>query len=520
MVLKKEKQNYEPIIGCDVGNGFGKAAILEDPKQDPVYLLPDSLKVGMPSTAYVSQDGKIEVYGVKKTAGKWPVRAVKTRLAEETIEWTDSKGKLYRTEPSKVYAAIARDLVMLANETRKLQGKPPAYKLLLTYPAGFKDRPERLSLMKKSVESVELDGQRLQVCRMLSEPAAVAVDYAYYVRHLAQEPITSEQYTILVYDLGDGTCDVAVVTAYAKGDKDCDLICQNANLEIGGRKFDMLVCGELEKQIRLQLGENTPINREYLRSIAVEMKHELSNQMILISERDVPFGDGEAHLALTRKDFEALIMPQIRLTLGLVQSQLDEAAQKGVKVDAIVLSGGSSRIPLIKRALAELTESKLPVELYRPSVGVAYGAARAAYNCQPKPKEEDAQKDGANLDEDRKKVIAQHCERSCGIQLEGKVHFLLDETTELPCVSQKMALRSSPDGYTTFRLRRARDLMPNAKQAEYGECEDIRWLNFDLPANQNCSITMKMDENRCITLECELSDGKILRKTTFQDNGK
>lgn len=513
MEQKNHNQPFEPVLGGDLGNGYAKIAILEDPSRDPVFLLPDALRAGMSSTAYVSQDGKIEVYGVKKTAGKWPVRAVKTRLAEQTIEWSDGRGRNYRTEPGKVYAAIARDLVKLANETRKLQGKPPVYKLLLTYPADFKDRPERLNLMKQSVESVVLDGRHLEVVRMLSEPAAVAVDYEYYVRHLAPNPITAEQYTVLVYDLGDGTFDVAVVTAYEGGDRDCDLVCQTGDPEIGGRKFDMLICTELESQIRRQLGETTTINREFLRSIAIEMKHELSE--VLVSERDVPIGDGEAHLALTREAFEKLIMPQILQTLNMVQSQLDEAARKGVTVDAVVLSGGSSQIPLVRKVLEDLTGGKLPVVLYRPSVGVAYGAARAAYGHQ-----QEAHSKGTGSSTNPKKVITQHCERSCGIQIAGRVHFLLDEAAELPCTSGKFSLRTAPDGHTTFRLRRARELMPKAGQAEGGQCEDIRWLSFDLPANQSCSVTMKMDENRCITLECELPDGKTVRKNTFQDNNK
>lgn len=517
MEQKNHNLNYEPVISGDVGNGYAKAAILEDPARDPIFLMPDSLRAGMPSTAYVSQDGKIEVYGVKRTAGKWPVRAVKTRLAEQTIEWTDGRGRTFRTEPGKVYAAIARDMVKLANETRKLQGKPPVYKLLLTYPADFKDRPERLNLMKQSVESVELDGHRLEVVRMLSEPAAVAVDYEYYVRHLAQNPITADHYTVLVYDLGDGTFDVAVVTAYARGSKDCDLICQTGDPEIGGRKFDMLICAELESQIRRQLGDRAVINREFLRGIAIEMKHELSDAQL--SERDIPIGDGEAHLALTRADFEKMIMPQILQTLNMVQSQLDEAAGKGVKVDAVVLSGGSSQIPLISRVLEDLTEHNIPVKLYRPSVGVAYGAARAAYYCRPIA--DNDQKGGTPQNPSPgKKVITQHCERSCGIQIAGKVHFLLDESAELPCTSKKFNLCTAPDSHTTFRLRRARDPMPGAGQADGSQCEDIRWLSLDLPANQSCSVTMKMDENRCITLECRLPDGKTVRKNTFQDNDK
>lgn len=509
-----------PVMGCDVGSGFCKAAILEDPRQDPQNLLPDSLQAGMASTAYVSFDGTIEVYGVKRTAGKWPVRGVKTRLAEPVIEWSDAKGRVFRAEPAQVYGAIARDLVKLANETRVMQGKPPVYRLLVTYPADFKDRPDQLSRIKESIESVELDGHPLRVCRMLSEPAARAVDYAYYVRHLASQPITAEAYTVLVYDLGDGTFDTAVVTTYANGARDCDLVCQSGDAEIGGRKFDQLICAELERQIHSQLGPSVSINREYLRAIAVEMKHELSEADI--SERDVPLGDGEARLSLTREDFEALILPQIRQTLNLVQSQMEEAQAKGTMVDAIILAGGSSRIPLIRRMLEELTDHTMPVELWRPGVGVAYGAARAAYDCRAdhqKSPPPDTQTTTSVQNGD-KKVLTQHCERSCGVQIGGKVYFLLDEDAQLPCVSKPMPVRTAPSCTTTFRLRRARNRMPGVTQAESRDCADIRWLSLELPADQACTLTMKMDENRCITLECALSDGRAIEKNTFQDDNR
>lgn len=485
----------EAIFGVDVGNGYGKVSVLLKENADPMNLLPDSLLAGMPSTAYVAPSGEIAVYGARQKRPSRAVEAVKTKLCDSFIVLEETKGHPYQVSPCDVYAAIARDLMTLANENRRMHGEEPVYNLVLTYPASFKDRPDLLGKLKSSVESVKLDGHGLIVRGMISEPSAVAIDYLYYMRNLAPNPINTEKYTVLVYDLGHGTFDTAVVTAFADTEKECELHCQNGDGEIGGKKFDDLLYTDLVAQVRRQAGEKAAFDREALRKLAVDIKHDLSSRDISEQTFFTEDNDDEILLKYTRQEFNQLIHPQLMRTMELVEATREEAASKGVTIDAIVLSGGSSNIPVIRDTLREVVENQLPVEIYRPSFGVTFGAARFAYGMS----------------------LKQHCERSSGIRYDGEVHFLLNEDAELPCTSEKLEFVSAPSGRTNIHLRRARTLMPGATKAQNSDCIDILQVPIELPPDQSCSLRLRMDTNRCIYVDCTLPDGKVITKSTFYE---
>ena len=484
----------EAIFGVDVGNGYGKVSVLQKVNADPINLLPDSLLAGMPSTAYVAPNGEIAVYGARQKRPSRAVEAVKTKLCDSFIVLEETKGQPYQVSPCDVYAAIARDLMILANEKRC----KPSYKLVLTYPASFKDRPDLLGKLKSSVESIKLDGHNLTVSGMISEPAAVAIDYLYYMRYLASEPIKAEKYTVLVYDLGHGTFDTAVVTAFTDSKKECELHCQNGDGEIGGKKFDDLLYAELADQVRRQAGEKASFDREALRKLAVEIKHDLSNRDISEQVFFAGEDDDEILLKYTRQEFNQLIQPQLMRTMELVEATREEAAAKGITIDAIVLSGGSSNIPVIRETLCEVVENRLPVKVYRPNFGVTFGAARYAYDM----------------------ALKQYVERSSGLRYDGEVHFLLNENAVLPCTSEKLDFVSASSGRTNIYLRRARTSMPGASKAQNSDCVDILQVPMELPPDQSCSIRLRMDTNRCIYVDCTLPDGKVITKSTFYEKAK
>lgn len=498
MEERQKKPREKAALGVDVGNGYGKVSILLKQDADPNLLLPESLLSGMPATAYVAPDGEISVYGAQNKRPTRAVEAVKTKLCDDVIVLEETRGQPYKVSPCDVYAAIARDLVQLANEQRRKNNEEPLHQIFLTYPATFKDRPDLLGKLKNSVESVKIDGKSLEVCGMLSEPAAVALDYLYYMRNLAPKPIQAEKYTVLVYDLGHGTFDAAVVTAFAERGKECELHCQDGDSEIGGKKFDSLLYDELAAQIRRKAGEKASFNREELRKKVVEIKHDLSTRDI--SEKDFFVEDDDFLLTYTRQEFNDLIRPQLMRTMEVVEGLREEAAAKGITIDAVVLSGGSSNIPMIRETLLKVVEDKLPVEVYRPNFGVTYGAARAAFDwCnQIIP-------------------VKQCCERSSGIYSDGEVHFLLNEDMELPCSSDELNFISAASGHTNIHLRRARKLMPGAKKAKNADCVDILQIPVDLPPEQPCSLRLRMDPNRCIYVDCTLPDGKVITKSTFHE---
>ncbi|MCD7749519.1 MAG: hypothetical protein LUH42_05670, partial [Oscillospiraceae bacterium] len=179
------------VLGCDVGNAFGYVSVLRDAKEDAMPLLPRRLAEGggMPTTAYVPPPNgdPIVVYeGGRPAEERYQrdpehlVRAVKTRLREGTIPLPGMEAGV---PAAKIYAAIARTLVALSDEERRLQNLPPVRDIVLTFPAAFSDDPV-LDEMQRSVEAEEVNGQKIHVVGRLPEPAAVAIDYLFYMQRL------------------------------------------------------------------------------------------------------------------------------------------------------------------------------------------------------------------------------------------------------------------------------------------------------------------------------------------------
>ena len=81
---------------------------------------------------------------------------------------------------------------------------------------------------------------------------------------------------------------------------------------------------------------------------------------------------------ITRERFEKLSEPLVFQTLEVVQKMLEEAEEKGITMDAIVLSGGGSKVPMIRTSLEKLVEDKYPIIMHRPSEAVSFGASRFA----------------------------------------------------------------------------------------------------------------------------------------------
>ena len=114
---------------------------------------------------------------------------------------------------------------------------------------------------------------------------------------------------------------------------------------------------------------------------AIQAKFELTDgensvQQILVK--------GEyLEVEVTQARFEELSQHLMFQTLELVQNVLEESEANGITVQGIVLSGGASKMPMVKRNLEALVEGAMPVVLYRPSEAVSYGAARFAYGIQP-----------------------------------------------------------------------------------------------------------------------------------------
>lgn len=518
-------------FGCDIGNGFGFISLLEKETQNAVSMFPAKyrLKDGMPTTAHiVPPDGeKIEIFdfargGAQKATRKNPERgisAVKTRLKEEYIR---VKGIDAPVSLDRVYATIVRDLVILANEERAARGQTPLYELVMTFPASFSENLTLLNRMQNSVEAITVDGHALRVVGRLPEPAAVAIDYLYYVQNVAKMPFSlrEEGFTVLVYDLGHGTFDAALVTAKTQGEP-YEVLAKQGHPEIGGKNFDALlydeICTLLEKEYSY-IPKNER-EKEELRYLTVEMKHGLSDSENYTIRPQLS-GGGYAEITITRDRLEEMITPLVNQTLEIASQMLDDAKARNIPVDCIVLSGGASRMPMIMRSLEMLTSGELPVMRYRPSEAVSFGASRYASGLSPVVGAQAAWNEPqAKECHPKNAILNQYTEYPCGIfrekkgSLNGEIRIVLGSGVKLPATSQTFALMSESP---RLQLRINRSLNKNLENesAPLAECPEIVRMTFDVEPNVVYRFCMTVEEDYNISVLCTAADGTVQRKST------
>lgn len=548
--MNSEKESTY-VLGCDIGNGYGYVSLLMNENEDPVSLFPNKYGltgIGMPTAAYVAPpDGKeIIVFKDGKTAEAiyksnpaQMVRAIKTRFKEKTIKIPNVEQPV---ETGEIYSAITRDLIYLAEEQLKNQNIQPVYDIVFTFPAAFADNAALLEMMQKNIEKIKIDGNKINVLGRLPEPAAVAIDYLHYMQHIAPKEIriTEKKFTVLVYDLGHGTFDTAVVTAQSEGTP--YVLHSKAGLpEIGGKNFDEVLYQELINVLEEQYGY-APKNerqREIVREEAVKAKIGLStNETVSVS---VINEDEYCEVEITKERFEELTEHLLIQTLELVQNVLDESSSAGIKIDAIVLSGGASQMPMVLNGLKELVEDEYPVALYRPSEAVSFGAARFAYGIPgaiPAPKPLPVPKldpsstqhklGTAKTPDDQKvitaprktnQIIEQLTDCCYGLwmpsedNLEGEVEFVIQSGRSRPITSNRVDFFTA-SSRVIVKVYRSKEKNRNLKSATVGECESILWVPFDVIPGKKYGVSITVLENYGIEVELRAETGETVKKTT------
>ncbi|MFC3860819.1 molecular chaperone DnaK, partial [Deinococcus antarcticus] len=235
---------------------------------------------------------------------------------------------------------------------------------VITVPAYF-DNSQR----EATKQAGEIAG--LNVLRVINEPTAAAL--AYGLEKKGNE-------TVLVFDLGGGTFDVTILEL---GDGVFEVKSTAGDTHLGGADFDHRIvdwlAGEFEKEHKFDLRKDKQALQRLIEA-AEKAKIDLSNASeTTISLPFITF-DPETrtpmHLekTLTRAKFEELTADLLRRVRKPVEQALADAKLDASKIDEVILVGGSTRIPAVKRIVQELI-GKTPNESVNPDEAVALGAA-------------------------------------------------------------------------------------------------------------------------------------------------
>ncbi len=212
-----------------------------------------------------------------------------------------------------------------------------------------------------------------KVEKLLSEPVAASLAYDL-------ESEMSPERIILVYDLGGGTFDVALV------DFQEEKVLRNAgDLNLGGNDFDFRILERWREEFEDQHGfdplQNPQVKAEWLDK-AEQAKKDLSTDDETIQYLSA---DGRSITAqLKRSEFEALIDTDLQRTLGILQELLDKENLSAKEIGQIILVGGSTRIPRVKEILSEFWGSPVKHEI-DPDLAVVVGAVVVAADIEGRP---------------------------------------------------------------------------------------------------------------------------------------
>lgn len=224
-------------------------------------------------------------------------------------------------------------------------------KAVITVPAYFNDTQRQATR-----DAGRLAG--LDVLRIVNEPTAAALAYGIGVS-------PDEERTIAVYDLGGGTFDISILRLSGGI---FEVLSTHGDTYLGGDDFDRALARKFKAENEQWKSDNSPSLIQELRLFSEEAKKALSS-----TGHFSGVVRGET-LHITRAEFDALIQPFVEKTLDSCRQAMADAGLETKEIDAIVMVGGSTRVPLVKESVRSFFGRELNDTL-NPDEVVALGAA-------------------------------------------------------------------------------------------------------------------------------------------------
>src|ERR1700687_790335 len=367
------------IVGIDLGTTNSLVACIDSRTSQPKWIPGPYGKTLCPSVVRLDPDGSVivgeaalrrlltqperTIYSVKRLMGRGPADV-------------ENELKLFpfRIDPASknVIRVLLGDRIFTPPEIsafilRELRNWAEAYlggtvdRAVITVPAYFNDAQRQATKDAGKIAGLE-------VLRLVNEPTAAALAYGLHEKQRGR---------VAVYDLGGGTFDISVLKLISTSEGDIyKVLSTNCDTHLGGDDIDNLLQAFVHELI-LQHDEIdfSPHGElaQVLRKAPIDVKHRLSEAESAMLRFPLPNGDVFTH-DFTRGALDALIRPVVERTMGPVKQALADAQLKPTDMDEVVLVGGTTRTPLIRRTVQEFFDRKPHIEL-NPDEVVALGAA-------------------------------------------------------------------------------------------------------------------------------------------------
>jgi Fe-S protein assembly chaperone HscA len=306
------------------------------------------------------------IYSVKRLMGRGlqevqnELKLFPFRLSDDVEEGEVPRIQLgeMRFTPPEISAYVLRQL---KRNAERFFGSPVT-QAVITVPAYFNDAQRQAT--KDAGRMAGLD-----VLRLVNEPTAAALAYGLD---------RAKTGTIAVYDLGGGTFDISILKLR---DGIFEVQSTNGDTHLGGDDIDNLLLAIALDEIFSEHGvdlRSNPGAVQALRKAAIDAKIRLSSEQSASFDIELPNGD-HYQREIPRNVFEMLIEPVLDRTVGPCKQALADAGVSPEVIDEVVLVGGSTRIPAVRKMVDDLfhlgARGKKPHTELNPDEVVALGAA-------------------------------------------------------------------------------------------------------------------------------------------------
>jgi molecular chaperone DnaK len=362
----------ERVLGIDLGTTNSLAACMDltHPRvivgEDGGRLVPSVVSLAETGEALVGNAAcealitapERTVYSVKRLMGRGvedireELKLFPFRVAEDSAAVIRIRLGERTFTPPEISAFILRQLKK--NAERELGA--PVTKAVITVPAYFNDAQRQATK-----DAGRMAG--LEVLRLVNEPTAAALAYGLDKRR---------QGIIAVYDLGGGTFDISILKLH---DGIFEVLATNGDTHLGGDDIDHRLLRIALEDIQSEWGQDLSADREAvqrLRRAVIQAKEQLSyapSAALALAYRGQLY-----QRQITRELFENLMADIVDRTLGPCRRCIEDAGVTLEQIDEVVLVGGSTRIPMVYRAVETLFRARPHTEL-NPEEVVALGAA-------------------------------------------------------------------------------------------------------------------------------------------------